>query len=436
MGAIMRTQLLIIAGVLSMVTASAGQEMRVGRPGDGGNPEHTWGHTIPFGEQYFREMLRILENIKATEMPLTGTLADRMASTLHAGGSVWMKASLGHMGPDEFREANKGNPGILRSDSGWDSDYDKMKSGDVLVTNFVNDNVAGARKKGVYVVGVPVCYVDQPSHPRGYAKPNANGWFLKDVSDVILKSYVPYTQGIVTCPEIPEMKICPSSANALATLFWMLQAETANRYKNPDTRGHEKAAILMDVLLDRIKSTYVPQKDLIFEASATVAKKIINGAHYHVRSDHGGVQAESSGVAMGPMMTNAFPRDRGDIHLLATIEPDSNKIISEAKKAREMNMYVVSIGPGNATELRGLSDVFIDNHSPEGGGLVAIQGYDEKVGAVGGILNNVLAWIFTAQVVDEMVRRGKVPWFWMGFYRIGGKEYDDAVRPLFLEQGF
>jgi hypothetical protein len=35
-----------------------------------------------------------------------------------------------------------------------------------------------------------------------------------------------------------------------------------------------------------------------------------------------------------------------------------------------------------------------------------------------------------------MVRRGFVPWFWMGFFQVGGKEYDDAVRPFFLKQGY
>ena len=54
----------------------------------------------------------------------------------------------------------------------------------------------------------------------------------------------------------------------------------------------------------------------------------------------------------------------------------------------------------------------------------------------GDIINNWLMWIFTAQFVDEMVRRGWVPWFWMGGFRVGGGEYNNANRPFFLEQGF
>jgi uncharacterized phosphosugar-binding protein len=138
------------------------------------------------------------------------------------------------------------------------------------------------------------------------------------------------------------------------------------------------------------------------------------------------------------MMTNAFRKQmkKDDVHLLATIEPDSQKIIDEAQKARDMGQFVVSIAPGNSLRIRRLSDVFIDNLGPEGGGLLTIPGFAEKVGSVNGVVNNTLMWIFTAQFIDEMVRRGWIPWFWLGFYQIGGREYDNAVRPFFQKQGF
>jgi uncharacterized phosphosugar-binding protein len=141
---------------------------------------------------------------------------------------------------------------------------------------------------------------------------------------------------------------------------------------------------------------------------------------------------------MGPRMTNAFRKDmkKGDVHLMAAIEPDSQKIIDEAKKARDMGQFVVAVAPGNSTRIRRLSDVFIDNLSPEGGGLLQIPGFAEKVGAAGGVLNNTLAWIFTAQFVDEMVRRGWIPWFWMGGYTVGGTEYNNAMERFFQKQGF
>ncbi len=394
---------------------------------------------MDFGEQYYVRMKEIMENIRRNEMNLIGDISSRMAETLKKGGNIWMQAQAGLMGYIEFKEEHKGNPRILRSNTNFNGgDYDKMKSGDVLMTNYVLEDVRAARDRGVYVVGVPVCYVDNEWIPRGYINPNANNWFLGDVSNVILQSYIPYHQGIVDCPEIPEMKICPSAANSLNSLYWMFQAEVANKLKNRKAKHVEKSAAYLNNILERIQESYRLQKDYMFDHASTAAKLIGRGGNYHVTSDHHGVANEATGTAMGPMMTNAFRNNmkKGDVHLLATIEPDSEKIISEAKKAHEMGMFVVSIAPGNSNQLRQYSDVFIDNLSPEGGGMFDIKGFDEKVSTAGGVMNNWLMWIFTAQFVDEMVRRGWIPWFWINGHAVGASEYNSAVRLFFQRQGF
>jgi hypothetical protein len=255
---------------------------------------------------------------------------------------------------------------------------------------------------------------------------------------VVLQSYIPHTQGIVDCPEIPEMKICPSAANSLCTLFWMFQAEVANKYKNKRAKHIDKSLAVMDAILECIQEAYRTQKQKILDQSAVVANMIGHGSHYQVTSDHLGVESEAVNVAMGPMMTNAFKSSmkKRDIHLLATIEPDSLKIVNEARKSREIGMYTVAIAPPNSSKIKDYSDVFISNYSPEGGGLLTIEGFAGKVATVGGILNNWLMWIFTAQFINEMVQRKWIPWFWMGFFRVGGTEYNQGVWPFFLEQGF
>jgi len=416
-----------------------GPDGRYVQAADRAGSKYNWGHTMAFGEQYHTRMKEIVENIRLNEMNLIGDISSRMAETIKKGGNVWMQAQAGHMGYIEFKEEHKGNPRILRSSTVWNGgDYDQMKPGDVLMTNYVNEEVRTARDKGVYVVGVPVCYVDNEWAPRGFVTPNVNDWLLGDVSSVILQSYIPYTQGIVDCPEIPEMKLCPSAANSLNSLYWAFQAEVANKVKNKKAKHVDLSAAYFDTILDRISRAWDTQKDCMFDHAPTVAKMIGAGGHYHVTSDHEGVQSESNGVAMGPMMTNAFRKDmrKGDVHLLATIEPDSQTIVDEAKKAKETGMFTVAIAPGNSLRLRRYADVFIDNLSPEGGGLFEIKGFDEKVSTAGGVMNNWLMWIFTAQFVDEMVRRGWIPWFWIGGYTVGGSEYNKAMRPFFFKQGF
>ncbi len=398
------------------------------------------GHTVDFGEQYYSNMLGILESVRRTEMERIGNISERMAAVLKKGGAVWWQAKAGHMPLYEFREENKGNPRIFRTwlRAGSGGDYENMKPGDVLVTNYVHHDIAAARDRGVHVVGVPVNYVDNEWAPRGFVTPNENGLLLGDVTNEILRSYIPYTQGIVDCPQIPEMRICPSSANSLGALFWMHQAETANILGNPGAKHPDKSVVFMDTLLGRIREAYHTQKDLLFDYAPEAAKKIGSGAHIHITSDHQGVEIEATVVAMGPMMFNAHRKEmkRGDVHILATIDPDSDAILAEAKRAREMNMFVVSIAPGSSAELRRLSDVFVDNFCPEGQGFFAIPGYDEKIGTMGGIVNNTLFWIFSAQMIDEMVRRGWVPYFWMGIYTVGGSRYNAAMQPFFRKRGF
>jgi hypothetical protein len=218
----------------------------------------------------------------------------------------------------------------------------------------------------------------------------------------------------------------------------MFQAEVANKLKDPKAKHIDKSAAFLDIVLSRVQDAYRLQKNYLFDHAPTVAKMIGGGAHFHVTSDNPGVQEESNRVAMGPMMTNAFRNDmkKGDVHLLATIDPDSETIVEEAKKAKETGMFVISIAPSNSLRLRSYSDVFIDNLSPEGAGLFDIPGFPEKVAVASSIINNILMWIFTAQFIDEMVRRGWVPYFYLGYYVIGGRDYTEAMRPFFMRRGF
>ena len=44
-------------------------------------------------------------------------------------------------------------------------------------------------------------------------------------------------------------------------------------------------------------------------------------------------------------------------------------------------------------------------------------------------------YMLTAQFVDEMCRRGAVPYFFMGAYR-DGSDYNSVMRPFCLERGY
>jgi len=451
-----RRNIIKSAPLLAAGTIAGAARLPKAHAADRAGTKYNFGHTEDFGTQYYTRMTEILENVRRTEMGMIGDLSSRMADTIKGGNEVWFQAHEGHMGRFENDEKLPGNPGIIRSMNGHEwgrvakEKLAAMKKGDIFVTNHVSEEIRDARERGVHVVGVPVNYIDNEWTPRGFVHPNKNDWLLGDVTNEILQSYIPYTQGIVDIPQIPELKVLPSSANSLYSIFWSFQCEVANKVKNRKAAHIDKSQIVMDTILERIHDAYRLQKDYMWDHAGTVAKMIGSGGHYHVTTDNPAVQEESNRVANGPMMTNAFREiirfdgrtmgaddmKKGDVYLLATIEPDSKKIVDEAKKAKEMGMFTVVIGPGSCVELRRYADCFIDNLNPEGTGLMEIDGFDQRVGSLGSVLNNVMMWIFTAQFIDEMVRRGNIPWFYIGYYQIGGGPYDQSIKRFFDKQGF
>ncbi|MEE2993597.1 MAG: hypothetical protein VX603_10550, partial [Gemmatimonadota bacterium] len=86
--------------------------------------------------------------------------------------------------------------------------------------------------------------------------------------------------------------------------------------------------------------------------------------------------------------------------------------------------------------LRSRCDVYFSNQCAEPGGVLSIPGRDEKICPTTGVMNNVMMQMFSAQFVDEMCRRGAVPYFYMGGYRTVGGPYNELSRKFFDERGY
>ena len=120
----------------------------------------------------------------------------------------------------------------------------------------------------------------------------------------------------------------------------------------------------------------------------------------------------------------------------------SNKDNSKEFVPEIEGAYVVGIGPSSLDDITphsrliDIADVGFDNFSPESGGVIKIKGREDTICPTSGIVGNVVQQMICAQWTDEMVRRGSIPYYWMGFFQVGGREYDDGVRPFFEIQGF
>jgi len=405
----------------------------------------TFGHTMLFMEEYHQGTMEMLGRLSG-ELDQVGELTSRAAAVIKAGGTVWTSMDDGHMPGPEQKATRRGNPGILRNHNGYKpATFDAMQKGDLVFTNQCNRAVQRARDRGVHVVAVTVNYVDNEFRPKGFTNPNEDNLMLKDVSNEILHSHVPYYQGLVHAPQIPEFTLCPSTTTGSGALHWMLTAETANKVWTGSTRSVDKSAEYLRVLTERVERIRRHQPR-IRETAVTMARRIRRGGRWFARSlEHPGFASELSGVASGPMIINWGDWEATrelNVMIITAISPAHTPEMRLAREKQIEGAYVIGVGPGSMDgevppgRLIDVADAGFDNFSPEREGVIEIAGRKERICPTSGIVGNVIQQMICAQWTDEMVRRGSVPYYWMGFFQNGGRPYDDAIRPHFEAQGF
>ena len=106
------------------------------------NSEHTWGHTIAFGEEYYQKAVEMLQGIHG-EAEIIAEVATRAADAIRAGRKVYAGLIAGHMPHYELVNEREGNPAQFEfSTKGWaNEDIAAMQEGDVLLTNRVAEVV-------------------------------------------------------------------------------------------------------------------------------------------------------------------------------------------------------------------------------------------------------------------------------------------------------
>ena len=406
--------------------------------------EYDFGHKILFMEEYHRGTLDILSKLKG-EIGHIGELSSKAVKVITNGGTVATSMNIGHMPPSEMADNRRGNPGIIKEHAREGKiDFSMLKKGDMVFTNFCSKEVRDARDRGVYIVAVTVNYVDNEFRPAGFTVPNEENLMLKDVSNDILQSHVPYNQGLVHAPEIPEMTLCPSTTTGSGATFWMINAEIANQIANKSAKPGEKGSEYLSILTEKV-SKLTLQMDKIRETAVKMTGRIRSGGKWHVRSiEHPGISGELHGVASGPMIVNWGDWDKTkdkNVMLISAISPAFADEIKLAKEKKQEGTFVIAIGPSSengkapAEKLISLADTGFDNLSPELDGVIKIVGREKPICPTSGIMSNIIQQMITAQWTDEMVRRGAVPFYWMGFFQ-KGTDYNNAIKPFFEKQGF
>jgi len=407
-------------------------------------PEYTWGHTIPFGLEYYQKAKASLLELRA-DIGMISEISSRAVKTIRAGNKVYMNVTTGHMPTYELVNEREGNPALFEfsgSDACTPEQFAAMEPGDLLLTNNVGEDVKNARQRGVYVVIFTTCYVNNKRTPPGRVNPNVNDWMPEDIASEVVYTSIPWQQGLVNIPEIPYMEAFPGSANVSCAIHWMITAETARSLATGGMPDGSQGLEYLDILLSRVDKVFELEMERINETALTLARRFIDGGRFFVRSRNEGIQSEVSHVAQGLMIANLFePRSREDggdkdVMLIAMVSAGDPAEIQWAEDARNSGSLVVGIGPGDNPQMESLCDVYFYNRCDEAEGIVKSTGHEAGICPATGIINNILTQALQAQFVDEMCRRGEVPYFYMGGYRTGGGAFNEMMRPLAEARGY
>jgi len=386
--------------------------------------------------EYLEEALKILEAIRKEELPKLVDVAREATERSRAGGKLVSHIIWGHMLVDETRPDRPGQPGVLPQ-WGWDARdrYSELCEGDAALTNEVHREVKEARERGTYIAGFSVPYLPNKFAPPGTLVTQEDPEILsvEEVSDVVLYCHVPYENGLVRFPEVPYVPVCPGSAVAQVSFYWMASAEVAYRLSDGEL-GRSPAGEYISVAMERVRRAE-ENLQVIREAASEMAERVVRGGRFWVYQKGRALVGEACGRASGLMAPKPLDRKAwkaGDVVVVGAELPDEPEDLDVVREARDLGAYSVAIGPEGET--LSSADAALRDFGWEG--VVEVPGYPRPVCPTSGLINAVLLWMLTAQFVEEMIKRGEVPAVYMGIHLKGGREHNEKMKELFERRGY
>ena len=423
-------------------------------------------HEKSFMDQYYDGILCIVRGIRDTQKDKIAGAMEKAYELKRKGGSIYSHMVVGHYAMFAGSSDRPGQPMVLPQSDVRSAmkEIETMKNGDFLITNAVFKGSKELRKRDIYVVGVTNNFYRFHRTPPDALLPRLMETSIEDISDVVIDNQMPWDNGLVSAPQIPHFKICPSTGIAQFLVYWACTASLASLI---GTKGKgsstEPAERYLDMEYDRFQmiGTDSPKIDWVAEKWADLvlnkkARLLVYGHPQNV-GPYGGSYSrhgirnmfvnDACICASGSMIAdqyepNANNLHEGDIVLIGAFTSDNPLEITAARNARRAGAYTVAFCPymmdGDSSGLRLFKEVddAFNTYSDESAGVIAVKGLKQKVSPLSGLTGSLVHWLLTAQWADHMARRGKMPYFWQAFEEKEGRAYDNAVRPYFLERGY
>lgn len=413
-----------------------------------------------FMDQYYYGALDIVKGIRDTQLDTIAAAMEKAYEVKRKGGKVRSHVNYGHYAMFAGSKDRPGQPWVLPQPgiTPKQEEYDELQQGDFIITSRVSEQYNKLRERGVYVVGVTNNYFRFYKTPPDGLRENTMKLALEDISDMVIDSQVPWDNGLVHAPQIPQMALCPSSGLCQFAVYWACTASLANLI---GTKGKgsssEPARKYLDILYDRFEmiGTDRPKVDRVAEIWTDLvlqkgARMLVYGHPQDVEFYDGARNifvndayiCSSSAMIADQYEKKADDLRKTDIVLIGAFTSDNPLEINVARYARSTGEHTVAFCPyGTDGDMSGVRlfkevDYAFNTYSDESAGVIEVKGFDEKVSPVSGLTGDLVLWLLTAQWADHMCRRGEIPYFWKGYHENGGREYDDLVHPIYLERGY
>lgn len=410
-----------------------------------------------FMDQYYEGMLQIAKDIRATQIGNIAKAMEKAFELKQKGGRIYSHVLLGHFAMFAGSPEIPGQPNLLpqRVDRKTKEDFAAMKKGDFLFTNGLG-GVKAAREKGVYVVGITNNYVPFAKTPPGAL--SRMDTKMEDECDMVIDSQMPWYNGLVNAPQIPQFRIIPSSGNAMFLVYWACTASLASlvgtKGKGSSTAPAER---YLDLAIERFQmiGTDRPKIDRVAEKWAELvlgekARFLVYGHPQQVEPYEGTKNMfvnEAYIVASGTMIADLYEQKANemrtnDILLIGGFTSDNADEIRVARHGRSAGAYTTAFCPfaadGDSFGVRLFKEVdrAFNTYSDESEGVLSVPGFPKKVCPLTGLTGNFVHWMLMAQWTDHMARRGEMPYFWQGYHEAGGSEYGRMVKPYFDKRGY
>jgi uncharacterized phosphosugar-binding protein len=412
----------------------------------------------PFMDQYYNGASNIVSGIRDTQIDNIDRAMRKAYEVRQRGGSVYSQVVFGHYAGWAGAKDVPGQPWVLPQSSLMPKKevYDRMKKGDFLITNRFYPDVKEVHDRGVYVVGVTTNYFRFAKTPPDGLTDLRNTWpVTEEVSDLVIDSQMPWDNGLVSAPQNPLFRICPSTGIAQLAVYWACTASLANLIgTNGKGSASEPARKYLDLVCDRFSlvGTDRPKIDRVTRIWADLvldnhARFMVFGRPQNVE-DYSSMNmfvADAWGAASGSRIGQGYDEKNvreHDIVLIGGLTSNDQMEVEVARSARGKKAYTAAFCPfsteGDASGVRLFKEVdnAFNNYCDESAGVISVPGFKEKVSPISGLSGLLLHWMLMAQWTDHMAQRGEMPYYWRGMHVNGGTNYNEMVKPYFDKRGY